>query len=167
MLLIDTRESVGAQLLKAVKSQLRIDRQRNASDSNEPRRGADEFGPSSSLIETPAARLDESFEPSFRSALGQMFVGDCLQVVRTLPSDSVDLVVTSPPYDGQSKYGNGERYDREWYAGFFLDVTKEIHRILKPSGSFVLNYRSKRHGDERGTLQFELIFWLRNQGFLF
>jgi site-specific DNA-methyltransferase (adenine-specific)/site-specific DNA-methyltransferase (cytosine-N4-specific) len=40
-------------------------------------------------------------------------------------------------------------------------------RTLKPQGSFVLNYRSKRHGNERGTLQYELVFWLRDQGFVF
>lgn len=76
-------------------------------------------------------------------------------------------MVTSPPYDGQPRYGNGERYERDWYSGFFLEVTAEILRTLTPRGSFVLNYRSKRTGDERGTLQYELVFWLRDQGFLF
>ena len=84
-----------------------------------------------------------------------------------LGDETVDLVVTSPPYDGQPKYGNGEKYERDWYAGFFLDLAVEIHRVLKPHGSFILNYRSKRHGNERGTLQYELIFWLRDKGFLF
>lgn len=96
-----------------------------------------------------------------------MFVVDCLRLLRTLPDNSIDLVVTSPPYDGQGKYGNGERYERDWYAGFFLEVTAEILKKLAPHGSLVLNYRSKRHGDERGTLQYELVFWLREQGFLF
>jgi DNA modification methylase len=104
---------------------------------------------------------------AFETRLGRVVVGDCLDVLRTLPSDSVDLVVTSPPYDGQSKYGNGERYERDWYEGFLLEVTAEILRTLKPHGSFVLNYRSKRRGDERGVLQYEMIFWLRRQGFLF
>ncbi|MFH1747393.1 MAG: site-specific DNA-methyltransferase [Planctomycetota bacterium] len=88
-------------------------------------------------------------------------------MLRSIPDETFDLVLTSPPYDGQPKYGNGERYERQWYQGFFLEVTAEILRTLKPHGSFVLNYRSKRHGDERGTLQYELIFWLREQGFLF
>src|SRR5262245_45820101 len=98
---------------------------------------------------------------------GRSVVGDSLTVLKTLPDASVDLVVTSPPYDGQPKYGDGERYGRAWYEGYFLDVTAEIRRVLRPHGSFVLNYRSKRHGDERGTLQFELVFRLREQGFLF
>lgn len=104
---------------------------------------------------------------SFRTELGALVTDDCLKVLASVPDETFDLVVTSPPYDGQSKYGNGERYERDWYKETFLKVTGEIRRTLKPNGSFVLNYRSKRHGDERGTLQYELIFWLREQGFLF
>lgn len=106
-------------------------------------------------------------KPAFRTSLGSLFVGDCLPILRSLPDNSLDFVITSPPYDQQPKYRNGERYDRSWYGRFFLDVTAEILKKLKPHGSFVLNYRSKRHGDERGTLQYELVFWLREQGFLF
>jgi site-specific DNA-methyltransferase (adenine-specific) len=102
-----------------------------------------------------------------RTELGEMLVADCLSVFRNFPSASVDLVITSPPYDGQSKYGNGEKYGQDWYSGFFLEVTYEIYRVLKPHGSFVLNYRSKRHNGERGTLQYEIVFWLREQGFKF
>jgi len=107
------------------------------------------------------------YVPSFQSRLGSLYLADCLEFIRTIPDDSIDLVITSPPYDGQPKYGNGEKYGRDWYEGFFLSVTKEVLRTLKPHGSFVLNYRSKRQGDERGTLQYELVFWLRRQGFLF
>jgi DNA modification methylase len=104
---------------------------------------------------------------SFHTKLGAAHVADCLAYLKTQPPDSIDFVITSPPYDGQPKYGNGEKYERDWYEGFFLQVTNEILRVLKPHGSFVLNYRSKRHGSERGTLQYELVFWLREQGFLF
>lgn len=106
-------------------------------------------------------------DDGFRTILGEMVIGDCLEVLRKTPDDTFDLVLTSPPYDGQSKYGNGEKYEREWYEGFFLQVTAEIRRTLKPHGSFVLNYRSKRHNGERGTLQYELVLWLRKQGWIF
>lgn len=111
--------------------------------------------------------LLSGLKPAFHTTLGSLYVGDCLPLLRSLPDNCLDLVITSPPYDGQAKYRNGERYDRSWYRRFFLDVTVEILRTLKPHGNFVLNYRSKRHGDERGTLQYELVFWLREQGFLF
>ena len=99
--------------------------------------------------------------------LGALLVTDALEAVTDLPDESVDLVVTSPPYDRQGKYRNGEGYGRDWYRGFFLDLTAEIHRVLRSHGSFVLNYRSKRQGSERGVLQYELVFWLREQGFVF
>jgi DNA modification methylase len=99
--------------------------------------------------------------------LGALVVADCLDVLREIPDHSVDLVITSPPYDGQPKYGNGEKYARDWYEGFFLKVTHEIFRVLAPHGSFVVNYRSRRQDGERGTLQYELVFWLRDQGFRF
>jgi DNA modification methylase len=98
------------------------------------------------------------------TGLGACVVADCLEVLRQVPDESLDLVITSPPYDRQGKYRDGERYPREWYEGTFLEVTGEILRALRPRGSFVLNYRSKRQGSERGTLQYELVFWLREQG---
>ena len=98
---------------------------------------------------------------------GTLVIDSCLAVLRQIPDNTFDLVVTSPPYDGQPKYGNGERYERDWFEDTFLKISAEILRTLKPHGSFVLNYRSRRQGGERGTLQYELVFWLREQGFLF
>ncbi|MBU2601762.1 MAG: site-specific DNA-methyltransferase [Actinobacteria bacterium] len=110
----------------------------------------------------------DGFDIALETQLGTLVIGDCLEVLGHLPDDSLDLVVTSPPYDRQPKYGNGEKYGSDWYHGFFLQVTAEILRVLKPHGSFLLNYRSKRTaGGERGTLQYELVFLLRDQGFHF
>ncbi|MEX1004490.1 MAG: site-specific DNA-methyltransferase [Acidimicrobiia bacterium] len=104
---------------------------------------------------------------SFTTELGSLVIDDCLNVLTEVPDDTFDLVITSPPYDGQPRYGNGERYEREWYEDTFLKVSGEILRTLKPHGSFVLNYRSKRRDGQRGTLQYELVMWLKDQGFLF
>lgn len=102
-----------------------------------------------------------------RTDLGALVVGDALEELRRLPSGGVDLVVTSPPYDRQAKYRDGAPYGRDWYQDYFLKVSAEILRVLAPHGSLVLNYRSKREGHERGVLQYELVFWLREQGFFF
>lgn len=104
---------------------------------------------------------------SFSTELGSLVIDDCLNVLTEVPDDTFDLVITSPPYDGQPRYGNGESYEREWYEDTFLKVSGEILRTLKPHGSFVLNYRSKRQNGQRGTLQYELVMWLVDQGFLF
>lgn len=99
--------------------------------------------------------------------LGAMVVADCLNVLRDIPDNTFDLIVTSPPYDQQPKYNDDETYEREWYEDTFLKISDQLLRTLKPSGSFVLNYKSKRTNGERGTLQYELVFWLREQGWLF
>ena len=117
------------------------------------------------MSDLPWERLRAQAAASTR--LGALLVADALEAVGELPDESVDLVVTSPPYDCQGKYGNGEDYGRDWYRGFFLELTAEIHRVLRSHGSFVLNYRSKRQRGERGVLQYELVFWLREQGFVF
>lgn len=106
-------------------------------------------------------------EASFTTDLGALIIGDCIDTLRQVPDDTIDLVITSPPYDGQPRYGNGERYERDWFEDVFLKVTSEVLRTLKPNGSFVLNYRSRRRNGERGTLQYELVLWLREQGFHF
>lgn len=99
--------------------------------------------------------------------LGALYARDCLQVLKAMPDESVDLCVTSPPYERQPKYGNGERYERDWFEGVFLDITRELLRVTKPTGQFVLNFRSRRQGAERSVLQYELVMWLRDQGWLF
>ncbi|MBX5470682.1 MAG: site-specific DNA-methyltransferase [Thermoleophilaceae bacterium] len=114
------------------------------------------------------ALLDRAeLEPSHTTQLGRLYAMDCLDVLRAMPEGCVDLVVTSPPYERQPKYGNGEKYERDWFEGAFMDITGELLRVLKPTGQFVLNFRSRRQGAERSTLQYELVFWLRKQGWLF
>src|SRR5882762_746936 len=65
---------------------------------------------------------------------------DCIQGMRNLPAESVDLVVTSPPYNVGVRYNS---YDdcksRDDYLRWALAWTAEIKRVLKPNGSFFLN----------------------------
>jgi DNA modification methylase len=77
-------------------------------------------------------------EPYFSTARGQLFCADSLEILRSLPSDSVDLVITSPPYalHFKKEYGNANQQD---YVQWLLPFAKEIKRVIKPSGSFVLN----------------------------
>lgn len=96
---------------------------------------------------------------------GRLFQGDCLHVLRTLDDESVDLIVTSPPYADQRKdtYG-GIKPDK--YVEWFLPITAELKRVLKPSGSFVLNIKERVVAGERHTYVIELILAMRKQGWL-
>lgn len=91
--------------------------------------------------------------------------GDCREVLKTLPSSSVDLIVTSPPYADQrrSTYGGIAPDD---YVQWFLPISAELFRVLKPTGSFILNIKEKVVEGERHIYVLELIIALRRQGWL-
>ncbi len=67
-----------------------------------------------------------------------MFEGDALRLLAKLPDRTVDLVVTSPPYalHFKKEYGN---VDKSKYVEWLRPFGREILRVLKPEGSFVLN----------------------------
>lgn len=91
--------------------------------------------------------------------------GNCSFKLKDLAEQSVDLVVTSPPYSDQrnSTYG-GIHPDK--YVDWFLPISSEIQRVLKPTGSFILNIKEKVVNGERHTYVLELIIALRKQGWL-
>lgn len=74
----------------------------------------------------------------YRTRLGQAFVGDALNLLQELPSDSVDLVMTSPPFalQRQKSYGNVSETE---YVNWIKPFGDQIFRVLKPTGSFVLD----------------------------
>jgi len=91
--------------------------------------------------------------------------GDCREILPSFQAETVDLVVTSPPYADQRKdtYG-GVPPDR--YVEWFLPISDELHRVLKPSGSFVLNIKERVVNGERHTYVIELILEMRKRGWL-
>src|SRR5881392_3411343 len=91
--------------------------------------------------------------------------GDCLAVLPQLPADSIDLIVTSPPYADNRKHTYGG-ISPDQYVDWFLPITAELLRVLKPTGTFVLNIKEKVVDGERHTYVLELILALRKQGWL-
>ena len=91
--------------------------------------------------------------------------GDCESVLKEVPDDSVDLIFTSPPYADQRRrtYG-GIRPDE--YVDWFLPKADEFYRVLKPSGTFVLNIKERVVNGERHTYVIELILEMRKRGWL-
>jgi DNA modification methylase len=77
-------------------------------------------------------------QPLYHTARGQAYVGDSLELLAQLPDASIDLVMTSPPFalQRQKIYGNVEEAE---YVEWIKPFGKEIFRVLKESGSFVLD----------------------------
>jgi len=94
-----------------------------------------------------------------------VILGDCLEALKRLPDNSVDLIVTSPPYADQRKstYG-GISPDK--YVEWFLPITKEMLRVLSPKGTFILNIKEKVVDGERHTYVMELVIEMKKQGWL-
>jgi len=91
--------------------------------------------------------------------------GDCKDALRCFPDDAFDLIITSPPYADrrQNTYGGVKPED---YVAWFLPRSEQFLRVLKPTGSFVLNIKEKAENGERHTYVLELILALRQQGWL-
>ncbi len=76
--------------------------------------------------------------PFYATNCGAAFLTDSLAALKCVPPESVDLVVTSPPFAlvRKKEYGNEPA---ERYLDWFLPFCEEIKRVLKPTGSFVLD----------------------------
>ena len=94
-----------------------------------------------------------------------IYLGDSKEKLRLLPDNSVDLIVTSPPYADQRKNTYGGIHADE-YVEWFLPISQQLLRVLKPTGTFVLNIKEKVIEGERSTYVMELILAMRKQGWL-
>jgi site-specific DNA-methyltransferase (adenine-specific)/site-specific DNA-methyltransferase (cytosine-N4-specific) len=94
-----------------------------------------------------------------------LFLGDSNEILKNIPDNCVDLIITSPPYADQRKgtYG-GIHPDK--YVEWFLPISSQLLRVLKPTGTFILNIKEKVVDGERSTYVMELILEMRKQGWL-
>lgn len=99
-------------------------------------------------------RKIDSFENRF-------IVGDCEEILKDLPSKSIDLVFTSPPYANQRNYGTEESsISPDDYIKWFAPKARQIKRVLKDNGSFVLNISDKIVDGFQHLYVFELVVFL-------
>ena len=89
-----------------------------------------------------------------------LHLGDCSEELKKIPDSSVDLIVTSPPYADQRRATYGGISTDE-YVSWFLPISKELLRLLKPTGTFILNIKEKVVDGERSTYVMELILEMR------
>ena len=97
--------------------------------------------------------------------LDKIIQGDCESVLKELPDDSIDLIFTSPPYADQRRRTYGGIKPNE-YVEWFMPKADQFFRVLKPSGTFVLNIKERVVNGERHTYVIELILEMRKRGWL-
>lgn len=117
-------------------------------------------------VETLPLTLDAT-RRALPPLVDSLFLGDSTQVLRGFPSQSVDLIVTSPPYADNRKGASAYHgFPIDGYVKSFLPTAKQLKRVLKPSGSFVLNIKERAVNGERQTYVLKLILALQKQGWL-
>ncbi len=85
--------------------------------------------------------------------------GDCFDLIKEQPDNSVDLVITSPPYADIVNYGKEVSIKKpQEYCDWLLPLFNEIQRVLKPSGSFILNINDNCKNGLRNPFIYELIY---------
>lgn len=99
------------------------------------------------------------------SSWNTYLVGDCKSALKNIPDNSVDLIVTSPPYSDSRKNTYGGIHPDK-YVDWFLPRSNEFLRVLKKDGTFILNIKEKVVDGERHTYVIDLIKSLREQGWL-
>jgi len=97
--------------------------------------------------------------------VNKIILGDCEEILKEWPDNSVDLIFTSPPYADQrsNTYGGIKPND---YVKWFIPKTEQFLRVLKPTGTFILNIKERVVKGERHTYVIELILRMREQGWL-
>lgn len=82
--------------------------------------------------------FDIKSTPFFSTQYGEAYLSDSLDILKQMPDESIDLIMTSPPFGliKKKKYGNE---DSQNYLEWFRPFAKEMYRVLKPSGSLVID----------------------------
>lgn len=95
--------------------------------------------------------------------LNKIIDGDCENILQQFPDNYIDLIFTSPPYADQRQniYGGIKPDD---YVDWFLPKAKQLLRVLKSTGTFILNIKERVINGERHTYVIDLILKMREQG---
>lgn len=102
---------------------------------------------------------------NMRELKTDVILGDCREILKNIQDNSIDLILTSPPYADRRKNTYGG-IAPEKYVEWFLPICQQLLRVLSPTGTFILNIKEKAENGERNAYVLELILALRNQGWL-
>ena len=89
----------------------------------------------------------------------KILTGDCFELIKDIQDNSIDLVITSPPYADIVNYGKNISIQKpDEYCDWLLPLFNEIYRVLKPSGSFILNINDNCKNGLRNPFVYELVY---------
>lgn len=87
-------------------------------------------------------------KPYFETNLGEAYLADTIEFIKKIPEESIDLIMTSPPFALVRKKSYGNEDEKEYINWFINNFAFEFRRILKPNGSLVIDiggaYKPKR-----------------------
>lgn len=94
--------------------------------------------PLSTLKTCPLLNMRLKCKPYYETKFGAAYLGNSLELMAGVPDESVDLICTSPPFAlvRKKEYGN---VDADEYVEWFKDFATQFYRILKPTGSLVID----------------------------
>lgn len=95
--------------------------------------------------------------------INKIYHGDCAEILSQVADDTVDLIITSPPYADKRKNSYGGVHSDK-YVDWFMPIATQLYRVLKNNGSFILNIKEHPKNGERGTYVLELILEMKKHG---
>lgn len=95
----------------------------------------------------------------------EILTGDCREILFKEGEETIDLIVTSPPYADRRKSTYGGISVNQ-YVEWFLPISEQLMKVLKPTGTFILNIKEQVENGERQTYVMDLVLSLKKQGWL-
>ena len=93
--------------------------------------------------------------------LNTIICGDCLKELKKLPENSIDLIVTSPPYDDLRTYNDSAIWNHE----IFKPIARQIYRVMKPGGTVVWVVGDKTENGNKSLTSFKQCLYFQEIGF--
>ena len=114
------------------------------------------------MLQVPLDAVSPLDSDALKPWANRIHLGDCLTIMAAMPAESIDLIVTSPPYADARRHTYGG-IAPDIYVDWFAERADQVLRILKPSGSFILNIKEKAVDGERHTYVLDLILALKRE----
>lgn len=119
------------------------------------------------MKKTHPKELIRGEKPYYTTTIGAFYLGDATELLKKMPIESVNLILTSPPYaiHEKKKY---KKIDQEKYIDWFMSFANDFWRVLKKNGSLVIDIGGswKKGQPVRSTYQFELLLKLCEKFYL-